>query len=61
VLIAGEYFLLDEEVDVRDSLSAYYHSSMGEFFVGCLSVIVTPAPRSAYPGRGRTGNDAACW
>jgi hypothetical protein len=39
VLIAGEWLVLDEKVDVRGSLSSYYHSSMGDFFVGCLCVI----------------------
>jgi hypothetical protein len=37
-LIIGEYFFLKGGVHVRGSLSAYYHSSMQDIFVGSLCV-----------------------
>jgi hypothetical protein len=39
VLIAGEAFFLRGPVEVRGSLSAYYHTDMRDVFVGALSVI----------------------
>jgi hypothetical protein len=39
VLILGEWFFLRGSAAVRGSLSAYYHSSMGDFFVGALCVV----------------------
>jgi len=39
VLILGEWFFLRGSAAVRGSLSAYYHSSMGDFFVGSLCVV----------------------
>jgi cytochrome bd-type quinol oxidase subunit 2 len=39
VLIFGEWFFLRGSAAVRGSLSAYYHSSMGDFFVGALCVV----------------------
>jgi uncharacterized membrane protein len=38
VLIIGEAFFLKGGVHVRGSLSAYYHTSMRDIFVGCLCV-----------------------
>src|SRR3712207_465666 len=38
-LIAGEYFFVRGDVDVRGSLSSYYHSPMGDVFVATLSII----------------------
>ena len=38
VLIIGETFFLDGSVQVRGSLSAYYHSSMQDIFVASLCV-----------------------
>jgi len=38
VLIIGEAYFLKGSVHVRGSLSAYYHSSMQDIFVGSLSV-----------------------
>jgi hypothetical protein len=38
ILIIGEAFFLKGGVHVRGSLSAYYHSSMQDIFVGSLSV-----------------------
>ncbi len=39
VLIAGEAFFLRGPVQVRGSLSAYYHTDMRDVFVGALCVI----------------------
>jgi Protein of unknown function (DUF998) len=38
-LIIGEHFFLKGGVQVRGSLSAYYHSSMQDIFVGSLCVV----------------------
>jgi hypothetical protein len=39
VLILGDAAVLDAPFSARDSLSAYYHSPMRDFFVGTLCVI----------------------
>lgn len=38
VLILGEYFFVRGDVDVRGSLSSYYHSPMSDLFVATLSI-----------------------
>src|SRR5438045_295151 len=38
ILIIGEAFFLTGSVQVRGSLSAYYHSSMQDIFVGSLCI-----------------------
>jgi hypothetical protein len=37
-LILGEYFFVRGDVDVRGSLSSYYHSPMSDLFVATLSI-----------------------
>ncbi len=39
VLLVGDAFFLDAPFKARDSISAYYHTSMRDWFVGTLCVI----------------------
>lgn len=39
VLVLGDYFFLPGTIQVRGSLSSYYHTVMRDFFVGSLCVV----------------------